>query len=533
MSRPHSPSDANQNPVVAETTLERLVLSASTPQVEEIVELKRANEVLKAERDAAVARATKPYTDVTHANHDADRSVTSERHSDQMKTSMLINNYKMTAEHLKLSLAQAQQTEICDEHLKILENANAAVEAAFARLEQSTAQTHTQAQNTIQALPNGTEPQKAQGTLEAHGICDQRLAELKDKMNENSLKADERVLQIQKSLQSVTDENKGLRKQLQKTSETLEWYKAHSKRLVAQSGGTQSSQVATGIHASFPVQSQRGSVPAKTPTKRRRSSTECATPVERLNNYSTPRRSAFSGGRSPAPMTGSVGGEHRFPHHSMTPTRQSSNVHRYQHANMYPGPIQPYSQPQAQTQPPFPFFGSPQYHQYFMKFFEQTNLLRSNSGLPPASPEDVVPLFNDVIARRSHQQELHGVPYPGGGVPMLPNHPGAGTHPFSQGGNMQGRFYTPSLSPLAPFDLENPQSLTALPSLSSGQNGFQYQQMQHQFQGQSIYPQSGAQHNVQPSGLLNGFDYSSLPDISSIGDDAGDDGVGNADAGLA
>ena len=397
---------------------------AAMSQAEEIAELIRLNEELRAEKESAVKRAAKRYKDMMHANRRAERAEQAlknevlERQDDRMKASALFCSYKRTIKNLEVAITQAQRTVPRDEQIQALQAANAGLEAAFAQQKEATSQMQTALQGSVHEFEAKIEIQKAQTKKEAEHLCEKRLAVTKKQMSDHfSRKAEVAVSRIQKAHQCIKIENEGLKNKLHQTQQMVEWHKTQAQQQAAQRGSAQGSQMAAGIHASFPLLPQHSFAQVKeTANKRRRlNSTGCAIAIRsggtgnQADFYSdtgitTPdrQRNRANSMESSAPASiprrkapNACRDQEQSSRQSVTPTRQNTKPRQHQLSDPNASSLQSFHQSPSQAQASCLHAQSViRRQQLFQNFCQQLNANRMNAGYPQVSLQEALPFFN-------------------------------------------------------------------------------------------------------------------------------------------
>ncbi|KAJ4987671.1 hypothetical protein SVAN01_06838 [Stagonosporopsis vannaccii] len=419
MTRPEKKSIVSQ--LLSETTAtpDNAASCTATSQDEEVTNLKRNMELLKAEKKSALQRAGNRYREMMHANRRAERAEQAlkhekaEREGERMRATTLVISYKSTIENLKQSMLQRHEGPN-DAVVQSLQITVAALEAAFAQQKEATVQAEMSAQKTIR---DSFEAHKAQANKEAEQLCEQRLANVTKQMTGHfEHKMEVKLSRMQEKLQSVNQENDNLRKQLQQAHKTAEWHKTQAQQLYVQRGGMQSSRMAAGIHAGFSLQSERSPSQVKTtPGKRKRRESNRQAPSfgvtnDSTNVCSTPKNSTLEqqrDHRNPAsngPVTPPNPKEGSSKQQFLSPTRQSRQPEQRQTSSVYARPLQPFHLPQAQVQPSSMHIPQAEHQNAFFPFLQHMNAGKLNVGLPQLSPEEVMPYFNDHMAQMSNQQ---------------------------------------------------------------------------------------------------------------------------------
>ncbi|KAF2628582.1 hypothetical protein BU25DRAFT_467310 [Macroventuria anomochaeta] len=481
MSTPNTPPCISQilsavilNPV---NTLQTAAMS----QIEEIAELKRLNQELRAEKEAAVKRAARRHKDMMHANRRAERAEQAlrnealERQDDKTKASTLFCSYKETIKYLELGVAQAQCSGLYDERFQAMQTANAGLEAALAQQKEATAHLQTSAEETVQKLQVKFEADKTQTRKQADQDCEKRLAEMKKQMSEVfSRKSQAAMEKIQTAQQSSQAENESLKQQLQQALQMVEWHKTQAQQQTAQRGGLQGSQMAAGIHAGFPLPRQSPVQVKEAPNKRRR--------LDSMGNSGVPtpdrQRSRENSMGSSAPATtpkrkapGTSREHAQSSQQPVTPTRQSTTSRQHQHLNTHASPLQPFQQPQSPAQASLLHTQSAlRRQQLFQKFFQQLNASRVKAKYPQLSPQEALPAFNNFMARAANQQPSSPMPSHDGHQPTLQQFVSMG-RTLSQETGTQAELRSPFLPVSPPFGQQTFASFTVQSPLSNRKIG--------------------------------------------------------------
>jgi hypothetical protein len=392
---------------------------ADISQDEEIAELRRLNERLIFEKEAAVKRAARRLKDMMHANRRAERAEQAykmealERQDDQAKASILFVDYKQTIRTLEANLMQAQRARPDVEQFQAIQAANAELEAALAQQKESTAQLQARANQTIRELHD------------AEQCFERRLMPAKKQIQDDALrKAREVTSQLQEAHQMCEIENESPKQQLRETSDMVKWYGSEMQQQTAQRVGSQGLHVSAGVHAGFSLRPQQSSVqPQETACKRRKLDSEGYVTIDKAVNHQansdsdaglpTPgrRRERANSIRSnlstatPKRKAQHSAGRQAQPSQPATPTRLPTTLRRHQHPSMHVNPHQPEPPSHAQAQASYAQAQSTfRCQKLFNSFYQQLNSNRLNAGLAPVTPQEAEPNFNTYMAKLTNQQ---------------------------------------------------------------------------------------------------------------------------------
>lgn len=389
-------------------------------QTEDIAELKRCNEELRGEKEAAVKRAAVRYRDMMHANRRAERAEqafnieASERQDDQMRAASLFYSYKETINALEMGIAQAQRSGPHDEQIQALQTANAGLEATLVQFKTTMAQLQADTQQTVRELHVRFAAEKVEIKMEADRRYEKRLAEAKKQLGEHfSYQAQASVTQIQKAHQSSQKENQSLKLQLHEALNTVEWHKRQTQQLAGQRASN---------HAGFPLPPPRHPAQVTEPSNKRRrldsigyvsevkggisqtdvhSNAAIPTP-DRLRRHGNSTGSTASAATLKRKAEASCKEQMQTSKQPTTPILSRSPSHSQTSPYLQAGFLR---RPQPQNQSPQPHLQrNPQVQHLFSNFLQQMNLQRSSIGQAQLSAQEAVPQFNHWFAGKIQQE---------------------------------------------------------------------------------------------------------------------------------
>ncbi|KAJ4325773.1 hypothetical protein N0V94_000533 [Neodidymelliopsis sp. IMI 364377] len=227
---------------------------------EEITELRRLNDELKADKEAAVKRAAKRHREMMHANRRAERAENAlrreawERLDDQMKTTKLFRNYKETIKILEADLSHKQRSEHYIHHIQTLQAANAGLETALLEQKQNVARHIIEAEEHSQQMQVDIETEKDRVYKDTKAHYEGLLAKSKKQFEERASRTNE----------SHTEDVNKLKKQLQEAVNMIDWHRKQAQHHIERRPYLQTPQQNTGTFANSTPPSQQS--PAKTGT---------------------------------------------------------------------------------------------------------------------------------------------------------------------------------------------------------------------------------------------------------------------------
>jgi hypothetical protein len=225
---------------------------------EEITELRRLNDELKADKEAVVKRAAKRHREMMHANRRAERAENAlrreawERLDDQVKATNLFRNYKETIKTLEADLSHTQKSEHYVHHIQTLQATNTGLETALLEQKQNLARHIREAEEHSQRMQVEIDTEKDRVYKDTKTHYEALLAESKKRLEEEA----------SRKMESYKEEVNKLKKQLQEAAKTIEWHRKQAQNHIERRPYLQNLQQNTGTFASSTSPSQQS--PAQT-----------------------------------------------------------------------------------------------------------------------------------------------------------------------------------------------------------------------------------------------------------------------------
>ncbi|KAJ4329826.1 hypothetical protein N0V87_010531 [Didymella glomerata] len=240
---------------------------------EKIADLECQIKALKVRKQRAEKRAAERYKQMLHATRHAERTQvalkreTEDKLDSEMKAIKAFHALKQKIADLEHENAQEQRSARTFTQLQELQSANNRLQAQLAQEKEAFADV----QHTLKQMNDKSEEDKEEIRLQAKEAYDKGLAERQKLWKEEHARRSVAATQKQsQELASIRKENERLKQQLQKSQQTIEWYKAQLQQQPAQRAGVQNSPTAAGIHAGFPLATQQSPSQVTHQRKRRR-----------------------------------------------------------------------------------------------------------------------------------------------------------------------------------------------------------------------------------------------------------------------
>jgi hypothetical protein len=227
---------------------------------EKIADLESQIKALKVRKQSAEKRAAERYKQMLHATRHAERTQvalkreTEDKLDSEMKAIKAFHALKQKIADLEHENAQEQRSARTFTQLQELQSANNRLQAQLVQEKEAFAGVR----HTLKQMNDKSEEYKEEIRLQAKEAYDKGLAERQKLWKEEHARRSAAATQKQsQELESIRKANERLKQQLQKSQQTIEWYKAQLQQQPAQRAGVQDSPTAAGIHAGFPLATQQ------------------------------------------------------------------------------------------------------------------------------------------------------------------------------------------------------------------------------------------------------------------------------------